>query len=305
MCAGARRHLAQSFSGSCRINCLALKCNAPETCALMTLFNAARCCLDATDPSVKLALTREAVAAFESGKLDIATEDGPPDPIRDPGRPANLRLVAPRHLPQRGLGSDEGRAGFLHAIAHIEFNAIHLAWDAVYRFRGMPREFYADWASVADDEARHFSMLAARLGELGFGYGDFEAHNGLWEMAEKTADSCLARMALVPRVLEARGLDVTPGMIHRLRHLGDAASAEVLEVILREEVRHVAIGSRWFAWCCEREGREPESTFIELIRNFAKGAIRGPFNLPARAAAGFADSEMALLSALSTEVNSQ
>ena len=269
----------------------------------MSLSDAARRCLDASEPALKVALTHEAVRAFADGELHVSIVASPAEQIRSPGRPANLRLVSPRNLPQRGLGSPEGRAGFLHAIAHIEFNAINLAWDAVYRFRGMPAEFYAEWASVADDEARHFSMLAERLAELGFAYGDFEAHNGLWEMAEKTADSCLARMALVPRVLEARGLDVTPGMIHRLRSLGDTGSAGVLEVILREEVRHVAIGSRWFGWCCVREGREPESTFIELIRGLAKGAIRGPFNLPARTAAGFADSEMAMLSALSHEVN--
>ena len=141
-------------------------------------------------------------------------------------------------------------------------------------------------------------MGSQRLDELGSAYGAFQAHNGLWEMAERTADSCLARMALVPRVLEARGLDVTPGMIVRLRSLGDQRSADILEVILAEEVRHVAIGSHWFAWCCERDGLAPEPTFMHLIRGVAKGSIRGPFNLPARSAAGFADSEMALLAAL-------
>ena len=264
-----------------------------------SLFDAAHRCLEASDPVEKIERTRAAAAAFGDGGLGVAGTDAPPGPIRAPGRPARPELVPPRDLPQRGLGSVEGRAAFVHAIAHIEFNAINLAWDAVYRFRGMPVAFYADWVSVADDEARHFSMLARRLAELGASYGDFQAHNGLWEMAEKTADSCLARMALVPRVLEARGLDVTPGMIVRLRGLGDDDSADILEVILREEVRHVAIGSQWFAWCCRREGREAESAFIELIRDVAKGSIRGPFNLPARADAGFSASEMQLLAALS------
>ncbi len=141
----------------------------------------------------------------------------------------------------------------MHAVAHIEFNAIDLAWDAVYRFRGMPIQYYRDWAAVAADETRHFRMLRARLAELGHAYGDFDAHNGLWEMAVKTADSCLARMALVPRVLEARGLDVTPSMIARLRQAGDVATADILDIILCEEIAHVAAGSRWFAWCCERE----------------------------------------------------
>ncbi len=239
------------------------------------------------------------------GELSASTDVPPPEPIRAPGRPERLQLVSPRDLPHRGLGTPDGRANFLHAIAHIEFNAINLAWDAVYRFRGMSAEFYTDWASVADDEARHFELLLQRLRELGHDYGDFQAHNGLWEMAEKTADSCLARMALVPRVLEARGLDVTPAMIVKLRGLGDDASADILEVILREEIRHVAIGSRWFAWCCRREGREPETTFIGLIRDIAKGAIRGPFNLKARAEAGFGESEMAMLTALAPTTGSR
>ena len=264
----------------------------------MDLFDAARRCLEATAPADKVALTHATAAAFARGELALDPAAAAPAPITAPGRPAGLVLVSPRDLPARGLGSDEGRAAFLHAIAHIEFNAINLAWDAVYRFRGMPADFYADWASVADDEARHFTLLAERMAAFGVAYGDVEAHRGLWDMAEKTADSCLARMALVPRVLEARGLDVTPGMIARLRGLGDDASAEVLELILREEVRHVAIGSRWFAWCCEREGRDPTATFLALVRDVAKGSIRGPFNLPARAAAGFADEEMAMLAAL-------
>jgi len=262
-----------------------------------SLFDVLRICLDASDPASKSELTNSADSALRAGLL-TTTGTATPEAIRAPGRPSTPNLVSPRDLPQRGLGSDAGRAALLHAVTHIEFNAINLALDAAYRFRGMPAQFYLDWMSVAVDEARHFSLLAQRLGELGYGYGAFEAHNGLWEMAERTADSCLARMALVPRVLEARGLDVTPGMIARLRQLGDQRSADILEVILSEEIRHVAIGSHWFGWCCEREGLPPEATFIELIRGVAKGSIRGPFNLPARSAAGFADSELALLAAL-------
>jgi len=271
----------------------------------VSLFEAARRCLEASDPAEKVALSHEAFAALVRAELTTSADAPLPEPIRAPGRPERLRLVSPRDLPHRGLGTPDGRANFLHAIAHIEFNAINLAWDAVYRFRGLPADFYSDWSSVADDEARHFQLLARRLRELGHDYGDFEAHNGLWDMAEKTADSCLARMALVPRVLEARGLDVTPAMIVKLRSLGDDASADILEVILREEIRHVAIGSRWFTWCCQRDGREPQATFIELIRDIAKGAIRGPFNLSARAAAGFSDSEMAMLAALAPTPGSE
>src|SRR5690606_3951049 len=203
--------------------------------------------------------------------------------------------VHPRELPRRGFGTDAGRAAFIHAVAHIEFNAIDLAWDAVYRFRGMPPEYYADWVGIAADEARHFMLLRARLQSLGHDYGDFDAHNGLWEMAEKTADDGLARMALVPRVLEARGLDVTPGMIVKLRQLGDDATADILEVILREEVAHVAAGSRWFNWHCERDGVDPRARFTALLREHARGVLHGPFNLEARAAAGFTAEELEAL----------
>lgn len=266
--------------------------------AKASLYDVLRVCLDEDVPARKAALVGEAALALASGDLQRGADGEPLAAISAPGRPAAPRLVSPRDLPQRGLGTAEGRAALLHAITHIEFNAINLALDAAYRFRDMPAEFYEDWMSVAVDEARHFNLLAERLGELGFAYGAFEAHNGLWEMAERTAGSCLARMALVPRVLEARGLDVTPGMIVRLRQLGDQRSAEILEIILAEEVRHVAIGSRWFAWCCERDGVAPEPTFIALITGVAKGSIRGPFNLPARTAAGFAASEMALIAEL-------
>src|SRR4249920_1872101 len=264
----------------------------------MNLFDAASECLDAAAPAEKVALTRKTAADFNSGKLPITKIEGAPDPIRAPGRPEKPVLVPPRDLKKRGLGSKEGRAAFLHAIAHIEFNAINLAWDAAYRFRDMPAEFYRDWIGVADDEARHFSLLSQRLIELGAAYGDFSAHNGLWEMAEKTAHSCLARMALVPRVLEARGLDVTPAMIVKLRNIGDHESAGILELILREEIAHVAAGSRWFAWCCEREGVAPQPTFAALIDGIAVGSIRGPFNRDARIAAGFDEAELRMLEGL-------
>ncbi|HEY0178756.1 MAG TPA: ferritin-like domain-containing protein [Dokdonella sp.] len=259
------------------------------------LFDAAAGCLECREPADKLAATRAAAAAFASGALRIDAAAPPPAPIGVPGRPVRPRLVAPRQLAQRGLGSGEGRAALVHAVAHIEFNAINLAWDAVYRFRGMPQAYYRDWVQVAADEARHFALLEARLGELGRGYGDFDAHDGLWEMAVRTADSCLARMALVPRVLEARGLDVTPGMIARLRGAGDERTAAILEVILREEVAHVAAGSRWFAWCCARDGVDAPATFAALVETHLRGAVRGPFNVEARLAAGFSADELARL----------
>ena len=254
---------------------------------MTSIFTAARACLDAASPDDKPTLTHAMAEAFARGELAIDADAPPPEPIRMPGRPERPLLVHPRDLPRRGFGSKEGRAAFIHAVAHIEFNAIDLAWDAVYRFRGMPDAYYADWVSVANDEARHFKILRVRLQELGHDYGDFGAHNGLWEMAEKTAGSGLARMALVPRVLEARGLDVTPGMIVKLHSLGDTVTAGILETILREEVAHVAAGSRWFRWHCERGGVEPRARFRELLREHATGVLHKPFNTEARLEAGF------------------
>lgn len=272
---------------------------APSPAGGGCLFDAARACLDAATPDDKLAATAAAATAFADGRLAIDSDAPSPRPIAMPGRPVRPALVPPRALPQRGLGSPVGRAAFVHAIAHIEFNAIDLGWDAVYRFRGMPDAYYADWVGIAADEARHFALLRARLRALGHDYGDFDAHNGLWDMAEQTAGDVIARMALVPRVLEARGLDVTPGMIDRLRGLGDHTTADILAVILAEEVAHVAAGSRWFRWCCARAGIAPEPRFRALLDQYARGALRGPFNLDARTAAGFSPDELRALQALS------
>lgn len=262
---------------------------------MTSLFSAAAECLAAADLDDKVTLTQRYAAMFARGELEIPDDAPAPDAIRFPGRPPQPQLVHPRDLPRRGFGTPEGRAAFIHAVAHIEINAIDLAWDAVYRFRGLPRDFHADWVSVANDESRHFAMLRARLRDFGHEYGDFPAHNGLWEMCEKTAHDGLARMALVPRVLEARGLDVTPGMIRKLRELGDNQTADILVIILEEEVTHVAAGSRWYRWFCERRGIEPRQRFRELLREYAGGYLRGPFNLEARLLAGFDEDELAAL----------
>ncbi len=256
-----------------------------------SVFDAAYRCLMATLPAEKLAATQAAVAAWREGRLAVEPGQTAARRIERPGRPERPRLVSPRELPQRGLGTAEGRAALIHAVAHIEFNAIDLAWDAVYRFRDMPRGFYDDWIGVAHDEARHFHLLSRRLADLGCIYGDFDAHNGLWEMALRTDGDCLLRMALVPRVLEARGLDVTPGMIERLRSVGDAETVAILELILREEVAHVAAGTRWFHWCCAQQGLAPEAHFERLVRS-ERPALKRPFNRDARIAAGFSDAEL-------------
>jgi len=265
---------------------------SPPEAADFSLLDAACICMAAVDPLEKVALTQHYAARYRAGTLKLPAEAPEPEPIRAPGRPPQLVLVHPRDLPRRGLGSVDGRAAFIHAIAHIELNAIDLAWDAVYRFRGLPGSFYADWVSCADDESRHFVLLRDRLLAHGHEYADFPAHNGLWEMCEKTAHDGLARMALVPRVLEARGLDVTPAMISKLRSLGDATTADVLEVILREEVAHVAAGTRWYHWYCARAGVEPRTRFKELLGEYAGGYLRGPFNLEARLLAGFDEDEL-------------
>ena len=263
---------------------------------MTSLFDAALDCLMTCAPGAKLDATARAVAAWREGRLGLA--GGPPvRPVARPGRPPRPRLVAPGQLPRRGLGSAAGRAALVHAVAHIELNAVNLAWDAVYRFRGLPRAYYDDWVGVAADEARHFALLEAHLQGLGHGYGDFAAHDGLWDMAFETAHDPLVRMALVPRVLEARGLDVTPGMRARLAAHGDARAAEILDVILAEEVAHVAAGSRWYRALCRERGLVPEPTFRRLVGQYLQGGLKGPFNHAARRAAGFGQQELAALEA--------
>lgn len=238
-----------------------------------------------------------AVHALASAALptDPTLQLTPPPGI--PGRPLRPRLVRPGDLPRRPVNTPEGRAALLHALAHIEFNAINLALDAIWRFAGLPPSFYEDWLHVADEEALHFTLLAERLDTLGYRYGDFDAHNGLWEMAEKTAGDVLARMALVPRTLEARGLDASPAIRAKLASVGDADSAAVIDVILRDEIGHVAIGNRWFRFLCGERGLDARAADLDLAARYAAPRLRGPFNLDARRAAGFDDDELRSLKA--------
>lgn len=256
------------------------------------LYGAARSCIDARDPADKVALSHAVAAAWRERRIARDPGSSPAQSIGAPGRPSLPALVPPKGLKKRGLGTAEGRACLIHAIAHIEFNAINLAWDAVYRFRDLPDAYYDGWVRVADEEASHFSMLRARLAELGRAYGDFPAHNGLWEMACRTDHDVLVRMALVPRVLEARGLDVTPGMMERLRKVGDDRTVSILETILRDEIGHVAVGSHWFRFACERRGLAPEATFQQLLSQYMRGQLKGPFHEHARLEAGFSTAEL-------------
>jgi uncharacterized ferritin-like protein (DUF455 family) len=250
----------------------------------MSLFAAACAVLNAAEPAAKVALSRRAVADWRAG----GEAGAPVPPPQRPARPARPQLLPPRDMPRRRAGfSRAGRVALLHAVAHIELNAIDLAWDLVARFGpAMPRAFLDDWTKVAGEEAEHFALLAARLHAFGASYGDLPAHDGLWEAAHATADDLLARLAIVPLVLEARGLDVTPMMIDRMTRAGDAESAAALALILAEEVGHVAAGAKWFRAECARRGLEPEAVWRRLVAQYFKGALKPPFNREARAAAG-------------------
>ena len=217
------------------------------------------------------------------------------DPGDLPGRPDRPQLVPPDTVPRRSPFTREGRAALLHAIAHIEFNAINLALDAVWRFAGMPPAFYVDWLRVASEEALHFSLLREHLAALGHDYGDFTAHDGLWTMTERTRHDIVARMALVPRTLEARGLDATPLIQAKLARAGDHRAVEILDIILRDEVGHVAIGNHWYRWLCERDGLDPVAHYGVLVRRHEAPRLKPPFNRAARKKAGFTDAELAWL----------
>jgi len=218
--------------------------------------------------------------------------------VSKPGRPDKPVLVPPRDLVKRKISSIEGRAVIVHAVAHIEFNAMNLALDALYRFQEMPVYYYNDWLLVSKEEAYHCSLMLERLEQLGYQYGDFPAHNGLWEMAVKTDHGLLERMGMVPRVFEARGLDVTPGMIKRFEGVQDHDTVSRLEIILRDEIGHVAIGNRWFEYACQQAGVEVIPTFQNLLQEYMQGQVRGPFHTKARLEAGFSQHEMDILEAM-------
>ena len=245
--------------------------------------------LQLTDPGAKATALREHGATPDM-TLDANAVLAEPPGL--PGRPARPRLVPPKDVASRSPFTVEGRCALLHAIAHIEFNAINLALDAVWRFPGLPQAYYRDWWRVAAEEALHFALLREHLHCLGHDYGDFDAHDGLWLMTQRTAHDVVARMALVPRTLEARGLDATPPLQKKLARAGDARAVEILDVILRDEVGHVAIGNRWYAWLCARDGLDPLATYPILAERYQAPRPRPPFNLEARRAAGFAEEEL-------------
>ena len=239
------------------------------------------------------------VRALWANRAPVSIAKEAPCPgLEVPGRPARPELIHPAKVARRSPFKPEGLAALLHAIAHIEFNAINLALDAVWRFDGMPAGFYEDWTRVAAEEAYHFSLLREHLTSLGYDYGDFAAHDNLWSMCEKTAGDVVARMALVPRTLEARGLDATPQIQDRLRRVGTPAAqraVEILDVILADEIGHVAIGNYWYRWLCAREGLDPVSHYATLAERYDAPRMYPPFNEAARKSAGFTDEELGQL----------
>lgn len=246
------------------------------------------------DPAQKCAEVARLAEVWRDAE-DVAASNQDITPVDQPGRPPKPERVAPQLVPKRSLATREGHAALIHALTHIEFNAINLALDAAYRFRGLPPAYYRDWTKVAAEEAYHFQLLRDHLGTLGFDYGDFPAHSGLWDMAQRTAHDVLARMALVPRVLEARGLDATPGVRQRLSSIGDQRGAALLDIIERDEIGHVAIGDRWYRHLCLERGLEPLATFRALLAEYDAPPLRPPLNISGRCQAGFSTEEIAQL----------
>ena len=252
---------------------------------MISVAEAIRAALLTAVPYAKVRAARETARRWRRGELAFAFDIAMPD---RPARPDRPELLAPGAMPKRGRGGSlKGRIALLHALAHIEFVAIDLALDMAGRFGGeMGEDFVGDWLSVAADEAMHFVLLARRLKALGSGYGELPAHDGLWEAADKTRDDVAARLAIVPMVLEARGLDVTPATAERLRIAGDEVSARILERIYVDEIRHVRFGTAHFAKVCERREIPPVATWQGLVQSHFRGGLKAPFNDSARRSAG-------------------
>lgn len=259
------------------------------------LRHAALACLAESRVAIKVGGVAYLADAWQKGALSLDTVGCVVSTLPLPGIPERPELVSPLSVKRRAMNTVEGRAVLIHALAHIEFNAINLALDAIWRFPDMPRDYYVDWLGVAKEEAHHFSLLSAHLQTLGFCYGDFPGHNSLWDMAERTSDDVLARIALVPRTMEARGLDASPPVRAKLAQAGDMAAAHILDIILRDEIGHVAVGNRWYAWLCAVRGLEPVGTYALLAQQYKAPAMRGPFNLDARRKAGFTEAELTAL----------
>lgn len=257
----------------------------------LNIFDLTHQCITECDPSLKVKSTQKLYYDWAKNP-ELPSFSRPVEKIVTPGRPRKPELVKPGDVPKRSFKSLAGRLRLVHAIAHIEFNAINLALDAVYRFRDMPLKYYTDWLKVAAEEALHFTLLNEYLTKNDAAYGDYDAHNGLWEMAVMTDHDVLVRMALVPRVLEARGLDVTPGMISKLQNVGDDLLVTILDKIYMDEIGHVQIGSHWFNYLCKQRSIQADETFDRLLDEYMKDASFGPFDDDVRMQAGFSRREL-------------
>jgi uncharacterized ferritin-like protein (DUF455 family) len=253
-----------------------------------------------TDVQSKVSQLANLFDEYQAGRI-VVNPSGNLDSQNNclPGRPTKPDLVAPKFVPKRKMDTVEGRAILWHSLAHIEFNAMNLALDAIWRFPNMPKAYYEDWLRVAKEESYHFSLINAHLQSFGFSYGDFPAHNSLWEMVERTTDSVVARMALVPRTMEARGLDAVPEIRDRFKQIKDDRAVEILEIILHDEIGHVLVGNRWFNFLCANDNLSPITTYRELAEKYRAPTLRGPFNFDAREQAGFTSEELELLESLS------
>jgi len=241
---------------------------------------------------VKQSMINEIYQQLLNDELIFQPSLEPIQSVSIPGKPKKPELVNPKQVKKRSLGTPDGHLIMMHSFAHIEFNAINLALDAAYRFQMMPKQFVLDWMKVAKEEAYHFSLINNYLKEHGIAYGEYPAHNGMWDMVKKTDHDVLHRMALVPRVMEARGLDVTPNLIERFKSIHDQKAAEILSIIYQDEIGHVRIGNHWYEYCCQQQNLNTVETFKSLIDQYFNGKLRGPFNWPARKQAGFSELEL-------------
>lgn len=261
---------------------------------MKNLYQEAQYCFLLSDPDEKLDASFAVAGAFQASQLEWKEGDVPENLVM-PGRLNRPVLVPPDSVSRRGFGTITQRAALIHALAHIELTAVNLAWDCIYRYREMPYEYYQDWVSAAADEAKHFFALRGRLRAMGFDYGDFAAHDELWESAVQTAGDLVDRMGILHRVYEARALDVVPKTLDKFQAIGDSKTADVLATVANDEVRHVGAGTRWFRYRCEQKGTDPDSLFFCLLKKYMNRYPKGPFNKEARSKAGFSDQELAML----------
>ena len=255
------------------------------------LYQTAKDCFLIADPDVKIARTNEIASMWFSGKMEWLEGDAPQN-LQEPGRLDKPEIVMPRDLKKRKPHTETGRAALIHSLAHIELTAVNLAWDAIYRYRDMPKEYYADWVQCAKEEAGHFALLRQKLRDMGFDYGSFAVHGELWKMAITTKDDLTDRMAIVHRVFEARALDVIPHTLGRFEQLNDTEMVKILNLICNDEIGHVNSATRWFRYRCEQQGMNPDTTFVALLKHYLTSPLAGPFNYQARKQSGFNQFEL-------------